>query len=197
MIRLFSILIALSLLSGCTHLLSVAPSLTDIKPPPMASRSPKTVALYISNDLRNEEVATVGGGGWSGVFKPYKDLELSLIRLLKNNFVSATVLTEPPDTAELKRRGIDFLVTPRISAKLSPGSWAVWWPTDFTMTLQLSLADLNSGATVTKEVTGRGHFVLYLGSTIPDRYESESGRQAAQEALLKMQRVLLETAELR
>ncbi|GAB3405998.1 hypothetical protein NX774_22255 [Massilia agilis] len=196
MIRLFALLIALSLLTGCAHTISITPGLTDIEPPPTASRSPKTVALYISNDLRNKEVTTPGGGGESVTYKPYQDLELNLIRLLKNNFASAKVLTAPPDTAELKRRGVDFLIAPQISTNSSSAVWAIWWPTDFTMTLQLSLVDLSSGATITKEVTGNGRFV-FSEQPHPATFASESGIRAAREALLKMQRVLLEASDLR
>ena len=195
MIRLFTLLLALSLLTGCAHTISITPGLTDIAAPPTASRSPKTVALYIPNDLRNKEVTAIGGG--EGIaYKPYQDLEIHLFRLLKNTFASATILTAQPDTAELKRRGINFLVSPQIYTSSSSTSMLGWWPTDFKMTLQLSLTELNSGTTVTKEASGTGQFA-FSGQALPATFASEAGIRAAREALLKMQHTLLEAPELR
>jgi hypothetical protein len=198
MLKLSALILSAVLLAGCAHTVSLHPELADIAAPAAAKPSPRRVAFYLAESTRNTTVTTPGGGGDSVTYKPYEELEVALIKMLKNTFASAIRMNEPPDSQELKRRNIDYVVTALITTNSSSPKSTMWAPTEFTLKLQLQLVDTRSGAVVLKEVVGHGKFD-HAARTNPGSapHGSQAPRQAALAALLQMQRTLLDAPELR
>lgn len=199
MLRLSALILSLGLLTGCAHSISIHPELTDIAAPATAKPIPKRVAFYMAESTRNTTVTTPGGGGDSVTYKPYEDLEVALIKMLKNTFASAIRLPEPPNYMDLRQRNIDYLVTALITTNSSSPKSTMWAPTEFTLTLQCKLVDVTSGAAVSKEVVGKGKFdhAAETTSSVPTPPGSQAARRAALVALVQMQQTLLDAAELR
>lgn len=198
MLRLSALICALLMLTACTRTIVINPELTDIVASPTARPIPKRVAFYLADDMRNMAVTAPAAGGDSISYKPYQDLEVGLIKILRNTFASTIRLTAPPDLDELKRRDVHYLVTPLINTNSTSGNRALWAPTDFTLTLQCKLIDVTSGAEVIKEAVGKGKYSHAENQySIPASHGSEAARRASLDALMKMQQVLLGDSELR
>ncbi|WP_422973660.1 hypothetical protein [Undibacterium sp. TC9W] len=189
----------LALLGGCAHTITIQPELRNVSLPASIEPLSRRVAFYLPDELRNVKVTTPAGGGDSASYMPYRDMELGLYKLLKNTFVSAIRLTDPPDLADLKKRDIHYLVTPTISTSSSSQNRASWAPTSFTLTLQFKLVDVSSGKVLLREVVGEGKFdqekeAAYSPAAL---YGSEAARRAALAAMLKMQNSLLAAPDFR
>jgi hypothetical protein len=200
MIRTIAYFLLLLTLTGCAHPITIQPQLNQIKAPAAAKPIPKTAALYIPDSLRQSIVTTPGGGGESVRYLPYQDLEASLLKMLRNTFADTVRLTAPASNAELQQRGVHYLLTPHITTQSSSSRFALWAPTDFKLTLRLTLLDVASGAQLSKEVTGEGkfnHATELNYASVSASHGSEAARRASLESLLKMQQTLLDAAELR
>ncbi|MGK5072420.1 hypothetical protein [Janthinobacterium sp. ZB1P44] len=180
-------------LVGCAHPMVITPNLAGIERPDTARPVKKNVAYYISDTLRQTEVTTGGGGGDKVSYFPYRDMELSLYKMLSNVFGEVTTLKSPADQEAMARHQIVYVVTPQLSTSSSSDSAFTWPPTRFNVDLTCNISDASGKEIVSKKVVGvgEGEFSEFK------KDHAITGKRALTDAMLKMQQALLDEPILR
>ncbi len=188
-IKLAFVLAVAAIVTGCAHPVTISPKIEQIALPTDAkAKSPAKVAYFIPAELLAKEVETAGGGGDRVTSFPYRDLEIGLYKMLGNVFDSVVKVNSADDHATMAAKGVSYLITPTISISSNSSSAFTWPPTDFTVDLQCSVVDKNGKLVDTKKVSGSGHAPFSEFKTAPGL----SGQRAAEAAILKMQKELLD-----
>ncbi|AXQ27266.1 hypothetical protein D0B54_00540 [Solimonas sp. K1W22B-7] len=192
--RILACLSAAILLSGCAHTIAIGPDVAKIERDATAQPIKKSVGYYISEESRNLEVTTPGGGGDKVNYRPYKDTETAFYKMLTNVFDNVAVLQLPNDAEAISKNKVSYIITPQLVTNSSSSSALTWPPTDFTVDMTCTISDAAGNTVATKAVNGQGKAEF-------SEFKSDfslSGKRASEDALLKMQRALLaETPELR
>lgn len=180
------------LLTACAHPIVMSPDITKIEPSAGVKPLAKNVGYYIPADIREKEVTTPSGGGDSISYKPYKDIETALYKMLGNVFSKVTLLKTPNDAETIAKQSIAYVITPDIKTTSSSPSPFTWPPTKFTVDLNGEITDAagNKVGKITVQGQGAAEF---------DEFKNDfslSAKRAAQDALLKMQTMLLNMPEL-
>jgi hypothetical protein len=191
--KIISSFIAVAALAGCAHPIVISPDIEKIEANAASKPITKNVAYYIADDVRTKEVITAGGGGDRVSYQPYRDMETAFYKMLTNVFGNVTKLKTPTDAEAISKNQVSYVITPKIVTNSSSPSAFTWPPTKFSFDLSCDIADATGNLLVTKKVSGEGNAEF-------SEFKSDfslSGKRATQDALLKMQRILLDTAELR
>lgn len=186
---LFPVLIAV-VVTGCAHPIVISPDISKIERDGGTQAIPKNVGYYILGD-REKEVTTPGGGGDNIRYKPYKDIETGFYKMLSNVFKNVSVLKNDKDLA-INKNDISYIISLEISTNSSSPSMLTWPPTMFGVNLSCNIKD-ETGKNITSLLAvGEGHAEY-------DEFKSDfslAGKRASQDALIKMQRSLLNAPEL-
>lgn len=191
--RLLSALIIIVLVTGCAHPLAINPDIVNIEPEHGREPIAKNVGYYIAPNARDMAVETPGGGGDKVTYKPYNNMEAGIYKMLSNVFQNVTLLQSPDDTETIQNKSIAYIITPNITTTSSSSSAFTWPPTHFSVTLMCDINDSNGKHVAKESVLGEGHAEY-------EEFKSDfslAGKRAAQDALLKMQSVLLRLPALR
>ncbi len=191
--KLIAALTVVAALAGCAHPIAVSPNISKIERGAADQPIKKNVAYYIADDVRNKEVTTPGGGGDKVSYSPYRDIETAFYKMLSNVFDNVTKLKTPTDADAIEKNKISYVITPQLVTNSSSPSPLTWPPTQFSLDMTCNVKDAVGKTIVTKQVVGQGQAEY-------DEFKKDfslSGRRAAEDALLKMQRVLLDAPELR
>ncbi|WP_414447467.1 hypothetical protein AB4851_12550 [Burkholderia sp. 22PA0099] len=155
--RLFMAAMMIAALSGCAHNITISTDTKALTATPKTEQIDKSVGLIITDEMRNRDVTTPGGGGDKITYKPYRDLEFPMYLVLTRSFKSVERFNAEPDAASARAKGISYLVRPEIITTSSSPSPLTWPPTDFSVTLVCTISDLD-GKTIGKaQVSGHGH----------------------------------------
>lgn len=176
-------------LAGCAHPLTITPNIAKIEreagaPPRVKSK----VGYYINDVLRNQDVTTSGGGGDKVTSVPYRDMEAGFYMMLSNVFDGVTRLKAPDDKNAISDNGISYIITPEIQVTSSSSSVMTWPPTHFNVDLTCTIADTSGKLITSAKVVGQGDAEF-------EEFKKDfglSGKRATENALLQMQRKLLE-----
>lgn len=190
---LFSVIAVTASLIGCAHPLVISPDLAKIERAPAAQPIKKNVGYYIPDELRELEVTTPGGGGDKVSYKPYRDLEVGLFKMLGNVFENVHKLKGTTDTAAIKSNGITYVITPKLLTNSSSPSAFTWPPTKFTVDLTCNIADESGNLVASRTVQGEGKAEF-------EEFKSNfslSAIRASEDALKKMQILLAQEAALK
>jgi len=146
--------LALLLLSGCVHDISVTPELSKIKKtrPVTIHRS---VAYYIPAELYSKSVTTPGGNNDELRYTPYKDTELSLKKVLNNVFTEVHKITSLDDE-KIQKHDIKFIFIPAIETMSFSNSNVDWQPTKFNMILKVQVLKVDQNELFTTYAQGKG-----------------------------------------
>ncbi|HZV64789.1 MAG TPA: hypothetical protein VFG03_07780 [Telluria sp.] len=175
-------------LAGCAHPLTITPNLAKLERDGMTPpRIKAKVGYYIADNLRSQEVTTPGGGGDKATSAPYRDVEAGLYIMLGNVFDGVTRLNSPSDRDAIRSNGISYIITPEILASSSSSSVLTWPPTEFHIDLLCKITDLDGKLLDSPKVVGHGQaeWAEFKGDF------ALSGKRAAEDALVQMQRKLL------
>lgn len=184
------VLAVAAIMTGCAHPVIISPKIDQITLPADAkAKSQAKVAYFIPADLLAKEVETPGGGGDKVTSVPYRDLEVGLYKMLSNVFDSVVKVKSADDHETMAAKGVSYLITPTINVNSKSSSAMTWPPTDFTVDLQCSIVDKNGKLVDTKTVSGSGHAPFSEFKAAPGL----SGQRAAEAAILKMQKELLDS----
>lgn len=192
-IKLVSSLFAAAVLVGCAHPIMMTPDVAKIERDAASQPIRKDVAYFIADDLRNREVTTPGGGGDKVSYVPYRDIETGFYKMLTNVFGNVTKLKSPADMEAIKKNNVAYVITPTVVTNSSSPSPFTWPPTQFYVELTCDITDAAGNKVVSPKVMGEGRAEF-------DEFKSDfslSAKRGAQDALLKMQRALLEAPALR
>jgi hypothetical protein len=192
-IKLVSSLFAAAILVGCAHPIMMTPDVAKIERDAASPPIRKDVAYFIADDLRSREVTTPGGGGDKVSYVPYRDIETGFYKMLTNVFGSVTKLKSPTDMEAIRKNNVAYVITPTVVTNSSSPSPFTWPPTQFYVELTCDITDANGNKVLSQKVMGEGRAEF-------DEFKSDfslSAKRGSQDALLKMQRVLLEAPALR
>lgn len=187
---LFGALVATSLF-GCAHPIVISPNTAKIERE--SSSLPKiqaNVGFFISPEANNLEVTTPGGGGDNVRYFPYRDLETAYQRMLFNVFDNVIKLKSASDNNELSKDNIKFTLEPSLIATSGSTGFFTWPPTNFTVDLSSKIRDASGKDIGNPRVVGNGQQTEGVLAFKGDF--GLAGRRAMEDALMKMQRALLE-----
>jgi len=191
--KLFSIAFAAVILSACAHPYSVSPSADKLGPPIQGQQINASVAYIITPEQSSLAVTTPGGGGDKVTYQPYRDIETGFYRVLSNVFTKVTRLKSATDTETMAKNNISMIITPTIKTDSSSPSALTWPPTRFTTELTCKVTDKNGQLIFETKVSGNGAAEF-------DEFKKDfnlTGRRASEDVLLKLQRSLSESPELK
>ena len=192
-IKLAASLVAAAILVGCAHPIAMTPDVAKIEREASSQPIRKDVAYFIADDLRSREVTTPGGGGDKVSYVPYRDIETGFYKMLTNVFGSVTKLKSPTDMEAIKKNNVAYVITPTLVTNSSSPSPFTWPPTQFYVELTCDITDAAGNKVMSHKVMGEGRAEY-------DEFKSDfslSAKRGAQDALLKMQRTLLDAQALR
>jgi hypothetical protein len=177
------------ILVGCAHPLQITPNIAKIERP--ADAKPKIKAnagFYVNAALRNEEKITPGGGGDKVQTTPYRDLEIGFYKMLTNVFENVSTLDNARDHDAITKKQIRYVISPTVAPNSSSSSMLTWPPTFFSIDLTCEILDADGKLIDTKRVVGKGQAEF---SEFKNDF-ALAGRLAMEDALLQMQRLLLD-----
>jgi len=189
-IKIFLSVLIVGVITGCAHPLQISPDISRIERDNSAQVIQKNVGYYLLGD-REKEVTTSGGGGDKVSYKPYKDIETGFYKMLSNVFKNVSALKSDKDAA-ISKNEINYIIALDVSTNSSSPSLFTWPPTIFGVNLNCSITDANGKNITSILAIGEGHAEF-------DEFKSDfslSGKRAALDALLKLQRSLLKSPEL-
>ncbi|MBK1891214.1 hypothetical protein Undi14_14335 [Undibacterium sp. 14-3-2] len=196
MLRIAKIATALAvpvLMAACAHPITLKSNLDKISTVQASQKIDKSVGYYIDPASLNTEVTTGGGGGDKVKYSPYQDIEPGFYKVLSNVFKDVNRLKSPQEKELITKYDISLIFTPLILTNSSSPSPFTWPPTKFTTELTCKITDKNGQLVVEKKVVGDGaaEFEEFKLD------HSLSARRSTEDLLQKLQKVLLETPELR
>ncbi len=178
-------------LLGCAHSINISPNMaTAGRKSGSTSKIKANVGYYIPVDVSNIEITSPGGGGDSVRYFPYKDMETAYQLMLTNVFDSVVKLNSASDQKELLKDKIKYVLEPILLTTSGSTGFFTWAPTNFTVDLTTNIRDTSGKIVANQRVIGNGQvdFILDMHGDY-----GLAGRLAMEDALLKMQRTLLET----
>lgn len=152
----YKLLVASSLviltLTGCSHKISIDPSLEKIRATTIENKIDVNVGYYISKHNKKLKVITPGGGGDKVEYMPYKDTESAFNTILSKVFNRVYSLKSFNDKAYIESKDIRYIFTPTIKTNSSSDSAFTWPPTKFTVALKCEAVSLD-GTKIWEETT--------------------------------------------
>ena len=139
-----------ALLSGCAHPINISPDLASLSSNSSAEKIDKKITYYFTEDLE-KEVTTPGGGGDSVKYKPYKELDIGIYKVLSDKFKNVEVLKKSGEKVNA-----DYSAEITISTNSSSSSAFTWPPTLFGVNISAEFANLQSGLKEKISVSGEG-----------------------------------------
>jgi hypothetical protein len=192
-LKIATVLAVPVLMAACAHPITLKSDLDKISAVQTSQKIDKSVGYYIDPASLNAEVTTPGGGGDKVKYSPYQDIEPGFYKVLSNVFKDVNRLKSPQEKELITKYDISLIFTPIILTNSSSPSPLTWPPTKFTTELTCKVTDKNGQLIVEKKVVGDGtaEFDEFK------RDHSLSARRSTEDLLQKLQKVLLETPELR
>ena len=110
-------------MAGCAHPVLITPRVEEIDRLAERQKIVKTsVGYFISTNAFNREVTTLGGGGDSVRYYPYRDIESALQRMLATVFDKVTRLNSAIDDPNLRSGNIKIIITPELITNSGGGA---------------------------------------------------------------------------
>lgn len=141
-----------ALISGCAHPLNISPDISSVNKSAPSEKIAKSISYYFTEDIE-KEVTTPGGGGDSVKYKPYKELDIGIYKVLSDNFNSVVMLKGGAVESKLDN---DFVAQITISTNSSSSSVLTWPPTLFGVNISTELLNPKTGKMEKILVSGEG-----------------------------------------
>ena len=172
------------LLTSCAHQINISPNLNSIKNIDSRKKIDKKIGYYFVEN-KEKEVVTPGGGGDSVKYKPYKEIEDGIKKILSNTFNSVASFNSEVDVDKDK---VDLLAEIKISTTSFSSSTMTWPPTQFGVNLSCDIKDLNGDVLTNIQAKGEG-YSEYSEWFLADK--GLSGKRASEDVLNKFQNLIL------
>lgn len=188
-LSLYVALLAVSLLTACAHPITLGGNVSKLSGTGQAKIAHK-VGLLVTDEQRNLQVTTPGGGGDKVSYQPYRDLESGLYVALSESFAGVTRVASPNDT-KIASEQLRYVVKPTIATTSSSPSPFTWPPTVFTVELTCKITDSTDKLLTEVKVLGEGRaeFEEFKADA------SLSARRASDDALTKLMKAFAEVAD--
>ena len=192
--KLMRLLVALSVLTlvGCAHPMVISPRVEEL-PKENTVKVDKVVGYYISSANMALNIETPGGGGDRIAYRPYRDIEAALNKVLSNVYKDVYKLKSKNDSAELKKHAITYVFIPHVTTTSYSPSPFTWPPTDFSVTLTMVGLDDTGKQVWADDVVGKGHAEF---EEFKDDFQL-AARRASKEAFIKLQEKIVKANALR
>ncbi|MEQ1772231.1 MAG: hypothetical protein ABL891_00495 [Burkholderiales bacterium] len=187
------VILTVALVGACAHPINIAPK-AELSDSAGASIQ-KSVAYVISQEDRDREVTTPGGGGDLVSYFLYRDLEAGIFQALSTVFSRVTLVRKINDAPTLTKNNVSLVLVPKITASSSSDGVLTWPPTQFSITIEYYVQDI-TGTQVYKNLTmgnGRATFSEFSGTGD----FGLSGRRAAEDVLRKLKAQIAGAKELK
>ena len=189
-IRALVILPMLALI-GCAHPIVISPRIEEL-PKENATKIDKVVGYYISVSDMIANVESPGGGGDRIAYRPYRDIEAALNKVLSNVYKDVYKLKSKNDSKELAANGVTYVFIPSITTTSDSPSPFTWPPTDFSITLDVITLDMSGKQVWKGSVVGKGHAEF-------EEFKNDfqlAARRASKEAFINLQDEIIKTKAL-
>lgn len=191
--KLTRMLVILPLLTliGCAHPIVISPRVEEL-PKENSVKIDKVVGYYISDTDMAANVESPGGGGDRIAYRPYRDIEAALNKVLSNVYKDVYKLKASNDSKELAANGVTYVFIPKISTTSDSPSPFTWPPTDFSVTLDVVALDKQGNKVWSGTVEGKGHAEF-------EEFKNDfqlAARLASKEAFIKLQNEIIKTKSL-
>lgn len=189
--RAWLLLIPVVFLFGCAHPISIQPKIDSlVRASDAPERLKKKVGYYIPEASLGLEVTTPGGGGDSVRYFPYRDMEAGYRLMLSNVFEKSERLKDDLNPAEIQKAGLAYILQPVITTNSGSTGVLTWPPTNFTVDLTTQIRDATGALVASPRAVGTHSVsgIMEMGGNF-----GITGQMATQDALVKMQSMLLET----
>jgi len=150
-----SITVLFFLISACAHPITINP----VKTPERVETklSPQRAAYVMTEDDRNKQVTTSGGGGDKITYYPYRDSEKAIRDALRSVYTDVVAIKSTSDIESIKENNISVVYTPTILTVSSSDSAFTWPPTYFRIELTCKVNDANGKDLTVLKVSGIGN----------------------------------------
>lgn len=145
----------LLIISGCAHQITITPDTTAKRDP--NNISAKKVAYLMTDDQRNTQVTTAGGGGDKVSYYPYRDLEKSIRDALNAVYSDVQVIKSESDIEKMKAENLSYIFKPTITTTSNSDSIFTWPPTSFKIDLNCIVINESTKPSAEFTVTGTGN----------------------------------------
>jgi len=179
-------------LGACAHPIGIAPKAEALARPDFKPSS-RSVAYVISQEDRDREVTTDGGGGDKVTYFPYRDMEAGFFHALTPLYSRVTLVRSRTDAATLEKNEVSLVFLPKLSTTSSSSGLFTWPPTAFSVSIEYTVLDATGKETYKNLLVGNGNATF-------DEFIGEfglAGRRAAEDALKKFQEQVSGAAALR
>ena len=178
-------------LSGCAHSLTISADPNSIvREPGLPPLLETKVGYFIPPASLSLEVETAGGGGDSVKYYPYRDLEPAFKAMLGNVYSGVTKLGNAADSIKMISDNIKYIISPRVHTTSSSSSSLRWPPTNFTFDLTCDIREAEGKISASPRVVGAGQYIV--PTIVAGTDVGTPGKRAMYDALIQMQRMLLE-----
>jgi hypothetical protein len=190
--NLYFVLFLLLSLSACAaHPITITPLETPERKE--NSLNAKKVAYLITNEERNKQVTTEGGGGDKVTYYPYRDLEKAIREALRAVYSDVFAIDSIYNNPIVKENDISFIFSPEIYTNSNSDSAFKWPPTTFSIELSCYVTD-STGKPITR--------IKVLGNCAVEFSEFNrdfglAGRRAATEVSKKLVREIIANPNLK
>jgi hypothetical protein len=140
--KYFFIAFLVLLISGCAHPLNISPDISSLNSgKQLKEKNGKKIIYYFSEDI-DKEVITPGGGGDNVKYKPYKELDTGIYKILADHFKSVSM---KKNEADQNSNDHDLIAEITISTNSSSSSAFTWPPTLFGVNINAEFSDQKTG----------------------------------------------------
>jgi hypothetical protein len=154
-LKSISIIVLFLLISACAHPITISPLKTPDRIETKLSQ--KRAAYVMTEDDRNKQVTTSGGGGDKITYYPYRDSEKAIRDALRSVYTDVVVIKSISDFESIKENNISVVYTPTILTVSSSDSAFTWPPTYFRVELTCNVNDVNGKDLSILKVSGSGN----------------------------------------
>ena len=177
---------AVMLLAACSHPVKIAPPTLTLYSDP-ALKIGKAVGYHVTDQQRQLQATTKGGGGDKISYYPYRDLEGGLYQTLASVFSSVYVVPDANAQGFIADKHLTFVFVPEVTTESSSTNVMLWNPTNFTVKLHVTANDANGTPVWSRDLVGKARTAA--GGSLT---ETPAAQQAAANVFGQLQKVLLD-----
>ena len=170
------------LMGACAHPIGITPNAAVLQKSE-SKPSARSVAYVITQQDRDREVETDGGGGDKVSYFPYRDMEAGFFHALTPLYSRVTLVRSPAEKAALDKNDVSLLFVPKLTTTSSSSGVFTWPPTAFSVSIEYTVMDASGKEVYRNLLIGNGNATF-------DEFKTElglAGRRAAEDALKKFQ----------
>lgn len=142
-------------LVGCAHPISIMPTQAIHSDDTITKNL--SVAYVLSDEMKNQEVITNGGGGDKISYKPYNDLEKTIRDSLRAVYKDVVLIKSTAEAAKIQENSVSLIFHPEIKTSSGSSSILTWPPTEFKIDFSCPVTNAAGDLIDDLKVVGTGN----------------------------------------